>query len=976
MRTLPNDLLEAQQRAPLEWPKVRVRIKKTIGGVRRLDFDRVYEGIEPDGVHCAVIPSDGSFNRFRIDPADSKLHRQRVPNPENPPSHPTFGNPTPGNSYAILDHDTKHASKFTLSDDDTVVGLKIYCRAWFGFVKAKAAIYADSAGAPGALLATSQEVTGIDTTPAWRGFSFATSVELTAGTYWLGFIIGDEALRVYYTEGDPNQSATNIDTYSDGPSDPFGTPSTYDDYSLSICALFPGWAEWIDTGETAARIACTYHGLSSTFGFDGGDTSLTPIQADHKSASKFTLVADKDVTSIVVHGKADTGTCKAKALIYADSAGAPGALLATSEELTDIDTSDTPHTFPFTTPVELTAGTYWLGFIIGDNTFQCHKAAGSSNQRANNVDTYSDGPSDPFGADPDYDDEQLYIYATVKSDVLLAFLDNNSPYHVYVMQSPDNGETWGSKVDTGAVSTFYGRIALAAKADGTTVLFYVRSALLYARKRSSGVWGNENASGYAARGIKDLAALYMADYNFVLTGTDPNARPGLWRGIYGDGYSQSPDTWSGLSPIMLRESTEPFQYVAPFLTHFDVFRCFFVERYTDSVAQDRVFFTYTPATADWVDNLWREPIPFDLQTLYGMAVSYHAQTVWLSTPSGIWKASTQLQEWDITGKIVEIWETDAPYRYRSWFKVILDNTAGLFNDFHHLGYEITFGKGYLTASGPLYSEGSSFWITGWRFVSPPWFPLRMIYPAGVIGTLEIHCEGFWDLSLRYKFRRQISWPAGETPCLEILSWLLARLGFELNSTDASPEASQLYPPLTIKAGTKAYTVIKKILSWLPDTLMQRGHTLYLLNLDPSDPVDYDYSNFYGVSHVVYRGNYGIATPDPNRAQVWTDTFMAEAFGFDSIQQVYDRLVTRNTPEYAIIPNAALRAAAELRKGEVSAAAPGWLQVPTNCGQEPADIITISDSTAGVSDIKRRVLGIRTHWRTPFLWQQVFELGAP
>ena len=87
-------------------------------------------------------------------------------------------------------------------------------------------------------------------------------------------------------------------------------------------------------------------------------------------------------------------------------------------------------------------------------------------------------------------------------------------------------------------------------------------------------------------------------------------------------------------------------------------------------------------------------------------------------------------------------------------------------------------------------------------------------------------------------------------------------------------------------------------------------------------------------------------------------------------------VTRSTPEYATVAAAAARAAAELRTGQVLAAAPGWAQVTTNCGQEPMDVITITDSTAGVVAIKRRVLAVRTHWRKPFLYHQVLELGAP
>lgn len=822
MRSLPSALTEAQQRAPLEYPKVRIQIRRRIGAIRRLDFDRVYEGEETAYFHCVTMPSDGSLNRFRVDPADNKLYRQRVRYPETAGADPAFGTNTIGPNYDGPYADWKHACKYTLAQGTSIKAIKAYTSAYADTAKAKAVIYADSAGAPAALLATSQEVTGIDTAPAWRTFTFATPVDLAAGTYWLGLILGDMRCRRYYDTGTSNQTCSAPDTYADGPSDPWGDTYSYDNYAVSIYAIAATFDTWTDTGETAKAIA-----------------------------------------------------------------------------------------------------------------------------------SYSYG-----------------------SDVLLAFVDNASPYHVYVMSSDDNGDSWGSPVDTGAVSDTSGRVAIALKSDGTALVLYTRGAGLYARKRSSGVWGSESAAGYTLTSISGLAMLYVGDWNILITGVDSTSRDGVWSAIYGDGSSQAPNTWSILRDIMLRESTEPFQYTAPFIGYPDVFRSFFVERHTDPTTQDRVYFTYSPTTADYINNLWREPIPFDLETQYGIAIAHDAQNAWLTTPYGVWKSDYCPAAWDITDDVVEIFETDTPNRYRSRLKVILDNTAGKYAAFNKLGYEIAFGKGYQTSEGPLYSEGSSFSITGWRFVSPPWFPLRMIYPVGVIGTLEIHCEGFWDLAKRYKFRRQIEWVAGDKNIFQMLSCLITRLGFEFTSVSTSSIVVDHYPPLTIRAGTKAYTVLKKILSWCPDVLFQRGSTLYIKNLESDEAVDYDYNNSYGVSHVLYRGNYGTGAWDPNRAQVWGDTFMAEDFEFSQIQQVYDRLVSRITPEYPNVAKAADRAAAELRKGEVFAANTGWLQAPTHCGQEPFDVITITDNAAGVHDIKRRVLGLRTHWRKPFLFWQVFELGAP
>jgi hypothetical protein len=64
--------------------------------------------------------------------------------------------------------------------------------------------------------------------------------------------------------------------------------------------------------------------------------------------------------------------------------------------------------------VPLSAGAYWIGFITGGASggmgYAYDSAAGS---RAYNANTYSSGPSNPFGA-ATKDSEQASIYATYK----------------------------------------------------------------------------------------------------------------------------------------------------------------------------------------------------------------------------------------------------------------------------------------------------------------------------------------------------------------------------------------------------------------------------------------------------------------------------------------------------------------------------------------------------------------------------------
>ncbi len=78
MRSLSPELLAAQRSASAV-PYLQVSIADRIGGIRRLAFQRLYTGSEPDGYHAATMPGDGSLLRARI--AAGRLLYQRVTNP-------------------------------------------------------------------------------------------------------------------------------------------------------------------------------------------------------------------------------------------------------------------------------------------------------------------------------------------------------------------------------------------------------------------------------------------------------------------------------------------------------------------------------------------------------------------------------------------------------------------------------------------------------------------------------------------------------------------------------------------------------------------------------------------------------------------------------------------------------------------------------------------------------------------------------
>src|SRR3990167_2084741 len=127
------------------------------------------------------------------------------------------------------------------------------------------------------------------------------------------------------------------------------------------------------------------------------------LTANVKRVAKYTADANRDVAEVWawLRGDGSVASQVIKAVIYADSAGEPGALLGTSAEVTFSaeTTAGAFVQFTFATPVAVTSGTsYWLGRISGETAPHTEIAwdAGSGAYRWQ-TDTYSDGPSNPFG---------------------------------------------------------------------------------------------------------------------------------------------------------------------------------------------------------------------------------------------------------------------------------------------------------------------------------------------------------------------------------------------------------------------------------------------------------------------------------------------------------------------------------------------------------------------------------------------------
>jgi len=154
---------------------------------------------------------------------------------------------------------------------------------------------------------------------------------------------------------------------------------------------------------------------TGTFGKSTVGGSSDTFVAERKRVNRYALPVAGSVTklSIYLAHTATSGQQLLKGVIYADSTGAPGTLLGVSEQLTFTSSSSTGwYDLVFPAAIKLASGNYWIGVMTGATGgvtgFRWDSVSGSRDYNAN---TYSSGPTNPFGTFTT-DSEQTSLYAT------------------------------------------------------------------------------------------------------------------------------------------------------------------------------------------------------------------------------------------------------------------------------------------------------------------------------------------------------------------------------------------------------------------------------------------------------------------------------------------------------------------------------------------------------------------------------------
>ncbi len=539
------------------------------------------------------------------------------------------------------------------------------------------------------------------------------------------------------------------------------------------------------------------------------------------------------------------------------------------------------------------------------------------------------------------------------SRVLLAHVSSNKR-SIYARQSDDNGQTYGHSVLIATSATSVKWMAVALKPDGTALFIYTTGAAnLYTSKRTSSGWSNPRPWASGMSDISGVNVVYDNDWNVVLAGKDSRGRPGVWTAIYGDGSSRAANTWSSRKNLTIADNGSGLTFESPFIAKPGSYRVTFVERYRGSSSYDLPFLSFTMPNSGFSSNLWREPVPLNLTSTRGIAVAHGADRVWLSTPSGVWSAVRDAAPLDISQDVLSVKQSLSAYSGE--MKMELRNDDGKYNsvgagplDMLQKGSEIRLGLGYRTSAGIEVSSGSTVWIESWEYRR-----------HGGRSTIAITARDWWGLLETWKARRQFTWAEGDSNVAPLLAAVLARagLGF-VPGASVSAAMSSHSPSFTIHPGESAATAVKRLLSMVPDVVFFSFTRCTSLNPRASDPSAYS----YGTDHPVLESRHRDPAPEFNRVQVFGASVFNESYDWTDMHLVYDRLRQVHDLNLNTSQKAVAQVARELRHQTMSSDR-GEITVPANAGQELYDVVDVTDPAAGMQAIKRRVMGLRTEYRT-------------
>jgi len=562
--------------------------------------------------------------------------------------------------------------------------------------------------------------------------------------------------------------------------------------------------------------------------------------------------------------------------------------------------------------------------------------------------------------------------ASLGAEVSIFWIDSSRK--IQRIKSTDNGANWGAAelIDYSPSTAIYG-LAAAYKPNGDLAIFFADQATLYVMKRLGGAWDAGGTAWDKTTGdLSGVATVYSSDWNLLLTGKDSDGNYKLWSFIYGDGGDVAAGTWSALKEFASAASAEGFQYKQAFMAKPDVYRALYVEKFTGVEAYNRPFWSHSIPATTYLSNLWREPVPFNLSSEYGLAIAHYGDYCWLSSPNGVWRASLVTNTLDLTADVLSARVEQTPEL--GTLEVELRNDNGQYATLPSplaLGCQLDFSPGYVTSVDNEVSSGQSFILEAYEYIS-----------AGGKSMLALQAYDAWQAISLWRARHQFRWnkASNELSLKGILEFVLARVGLHLVVVSESTTITSTYHEFTINPNNRGLTVIRKLLSFVPDVIFIEGNKAYLVNPLGTDASAYSYAIPYTTEHLIIEGRYRVSAWETNRIQVEglaadDSLILTDIFSWDELNKLYDRFRQLYTTNLNTLAKAQAQGQAYLREAEIESVS-GFIRVPVNCGQQLYDVIDITDSRAGLTAQKKRVLElILVYQPSRGLYEHRLSLGA-
>ncbi len=561
------------------------------------------------------------------------------------------------------------------------------------------------------------------------------------------------------------------------------------------------------------------------------------------------------------------------------------------------------------------------------------------------------GPSSNFSTWTYTNQYNCLVVAAVSLAAEVSIFWINASREIRRIKSTDYGVSWASPelIDYSPTTAIYG-LSAAYKPNGDLAIFFADQATLYVKKRVGGSWQSKVAWNKTTGDLSGVATVYNADWNLIVTGKDSTGNFKLWSLIYGDGGDVASGTWSALKEFASASSDGDFEYHRAFMDKPNVYRCFYVEKFTGTQAYNRPFWSHSVIDTKFLDNLWREPVPFNLSSEYGLAIAHYGSYCWLSTTYGVWRAQLTGVSLDLTADVISLRQENGLSQGR--LTVELRNDNGSYASLPsplEIGCQLEVSPGYVTSQGNEVSSGQTFSLEAYEHTSSGGKASLFLYALdgwGWINTWRARCHFRWNKT------------SNEMSAKQILEFVLARVGFKLEVKSQSSTITSYYPDFTIHSNNMGDVIIERLLSFVPDVLFIEGNKAYLVNPLSSDNSVYS----YGQSHPIFEGRYRKGAWELNRVQVEgydsvnNEPIVVDSFSWSQVNKLYDRLSQLEDRNIDTVAKAGQRGEAYLREAEMESFG-GTIRISVNCGQQLYDVIDITDSRAGLSAQKKRVLGL-------------------